>query len=82
MHTFSKACDVDEQAPCLAVAVISERERQIVRLVALGYRNTEIATKLAISPATVKTHVVNIFRKVGVRSRHELEGYALRVGIV
>ena len=62
--------------------VLSERERQVTRYVAFGMRNLEVASKLSISPHTVRTHVQHIFRKLGVRSREQLAGYALELGIV
>jgi len=62
--------------------VLTQREREIVRWVALGLRNVEVAAKLFISEQTVKTHLVNIFCKVGVRDRVELSRYAARVGII
>ncbi len=60
---------------------LTPRERDIVRLVALGLRNAEVAQKLFISDETVKTHLNNIFRKLNVRDRVELTLYAIRVGI-
>jgi DNA-binding NarL/FixJ family response regulator len=61
---------------------LTPREREIVRHVALGLRNAEVARKLFISEETVKTHLNNIFRKVTVRDRAELTRYAIRVGLV
>ncbi len=60
---------------------LTPRERDIVRLVAAGLRNAEVARKLFISDETVKTHLNNIFRKLNVRDRVELTLYAMRVGI-
>lgn len=48
---------------------LSEREREVLRAMADGLTNKEIASKLCISSATVKTHVLNIFGKLGVSSR-------------
>ncbi len=50
-------------------AVLSAREREVLRLVAVGARNREIARQLYISEFTVKRHVQNILRKLGVSSR-------------
>ena len=66
----------------LADVTLTPREREIIRLVALGLRNAEVATKLFISDETVKTHLNNIFRKLGLRDRVELALYAVRVGII
>ncbi len=61
---------------------LTPREREIIRHVALGLRNAEVAAKLFISEQTVKTHLNNIFQKLGVRDRVELTLYAARVGII
>ncbi len=56
---------------------LSRREREIVGLVAQGFRNREIADKLYISEQTVKNHMHNIFEKIGVQDRLELALYAI-----
>ena len=61
---------------------LTPREREIVRSVAQGLRNAEVAQRLSISEVTVKTHLNNIFQKLGLRDRTELALYAIRVGIV
>ena len=48
------------------------RERQVVALVCLGYRNYEIASMLGVGYPTIQTHLQNIFRKFGLRSRQEI----------
>jgi DNA-binding NarL/FixJ family response regulator len=63
-------------------ARLTAREREIVRCVARGLRNAEVAKELAITEATVKTHLNNVFQKLGLRDRTELVRYALRVGLV
>lgn len=57
--------------------LLSDREREIVQLVATGLRNKEIGVKLFISEQTVKNHLHNIFEKLGVADRLELALYAL-----
>ena len=61
---------------------LTAREREIIRHVALGLRNAEVARKLFISERTVKAHLNNVFQKLGIRDRVELALYAARVGIV
>jgi DNA-binding CsgD family transcriptional regulator len=51
---------------------LTERERAMVEMIARGLANKEIAAELGISPATVRTHIYNLYRKVGARSRVEL----------
>jgi DNA-binding NarL/FixJ family response regulator len=60
---------------------LSEREIEVVVLIASGHRNKEIASKLFISEQTVKTHLSNIFQKLGVNDRLELALYAMRNGL-
>lgn len=61
---------------------LTSREHDVIRLVALGLRNAEVAQRLLISEQTVKTHLNNIFHKIGVRHRVELTLYAARAGII
>jgi DNA-binding CsgD family transcriptional regulator/N-acetylneuraminic acid mutarotase len=61
---------------------LSEREIEILRLVATGASNKEIAQQLYISPNTVKVHLRNVFSKIGVVSRTEATLYAIRNGLV
>src|SRR5215208_3020082 len=61
---------------------ISEREREILRLVATGATNQQIAYQLNISVNTVKVHLRNIFGKIGVTSRTEATVFAVRNGLV
>ena len=62
-------------------APLSNREREIVTLVAQGHKNKEMAEKLFISEQTVKNHLHNIFDKLGVSDRLELALYAIHNGI-
>jgi len=64
------------------VEVISKRETEIVKMVAAGLRNKEIALKLNIGEGTVKTHLHTIYEKLGVHGRVELAMYAIERGII
>jgi len=64
------------------VEVLSRRETEIVKMVAAGLRNKEIAHKLSIGEGTVKTHLHTIYEKLGVHGRVELTMYALERGII
>jgi len=52
-----------------AAELLSEREKQVLRLAAAGLANKQIARRLGISESTVKVHIGNIFRQIGVRDR-------------
>ncbi|SCF11183.1 DNA-binding response regulator, NarL/FixJ family, contains REC and HTH domains [Micromonospora viridifaciens] len=64
------------------LAVLTEREREIVRLVASGLSNDDIAGHLVISPLTAKTHVTRAIAKLGVRDRVQLVILAYETGLV
>ncbi len=66
---------------CGTESPISRRERQIVALIAQGFRNREVADELFISEQTVKNHMRNIFQKLGVQDRLELALYAVCHGL-
>jgi DNA-binding NarL/FixJ family response regulator len=61
---------------------LSPREEEVVRHVALGMRNADVAKRLFISEQTVKTHLNNVFQKLGIQDRVELTIYAIRQGII
>jgi DNA-binding NarL/FixJ family response regulator len=61
---------------------LTARESEVVRCVALGMRNGEIAAHCQITEATVKTHINNIFQKLDCRDRVELTRYAFRTGLL
>lgn len=61
---------------------LSEREVDVLRLIALGHTNAEIAQLLHISIRTVETHRAHIYRKLAVATRAELVRYALRRGLL
>jgi two-component system response regulator NreC len=61
---------------------LSEREAEVLRLIALGHTNTEIAEQLLLSVRTVETHRAHIQQKLRLTSRAELVGYALERGLI
>jgi len=61
---------------------LTEREREVARLVGQGRNNLEIARELVISDKTVKTHISNILSKLGLQDRTQLAIYAIRNGLV
>jgi DNA-binding NarL/FixJ family response regulator len=64
------------------VAFLTEREREVVALVAEGLSNDEIAAALAVRPATARTHVSRAIVKVGARDRAQLVVFAYQSGLV
>jgi len=61
---------------------LTDREREVLALLVEGLSNNDIATQLVISPATVKTHISNVFSKLGVTSRVEAVRLALERGLL
>lgn len=61
---------------------LTNREREVLKLIAEGHTNQEIAELLVISTTTVQTHRANIMAKLGLHSRTELIKYALRRGFI
>jgi two-component system response regulator NreC len=61
---------------------LSEREVEVLRLIALGLTNTEISSELFVSKRTVETHRAHILQKLGLRTRAELAAFARDAGIL
>lgn len=61
--------------------LLTDREREVITLVALGLRNKQIAERLFISDITVRHHLTSVFNKLGVSDRFELMIYAYRHGL-
>jgi len=74
--------DAETPAPDAQAPLLTERQQQVLRLIANGASNKEIAAKLQLSEPTVKGHVVAVFRALGVRTRTQAIAAATRVGLV
>uniref|UniRef100_UPI000B25B2D2 response regulator n=1 Tax=Nonomuraea pusilla TaxID=46177 RepID=UPI000B25B2D2 len=61
---------------------LTEREREILLLIARGRSNSEIADELAVSPSTVKNHVTSVFAKIGARDRAQAVIVAYEAGLI
>jgi two-component system, NarL family, response regulator NreC len=61
---------------------LSEREREVVRLIAMGFTNPEIAEQLHVAERTVKTYRARAIEKLGFSSRAEITAYARKLGLV
>ena len=61
---------------------LSEREREVVQLVAEGHSNKEIADILSISPTTVETHRAHVLQKLDLHNTAEVVLYAVRRGVI
>lgn len=64
-----------------AIDDLSQREREVLRLIALGHPNAEIATMLYVSVRTVENHRASVMRKLGLRTRAELVRHATEAGL-
>lgn len=62
--------------------VLTDREQEILTLIAKGYSNKEIAEKLILSVKTVETHKAKVMEKLQMKTRHELVSYALKKGLL
>jgi DNA-binding NarL/FixJ family response regulator len=71
-----------DEATRRGLAALTDREREITVHVAAGASNDEIAARLVLSPATVKTHVNRAMSKVGARDRAQLVVFAHRAGLI
>jgi DNA-binding CsgD family transcriptional regulator len=60
---------------------LSRRELEVLRWLAAGETNRQIARRLGLSPHTIERHVANLYRKIGARGRADATAYALRNGL-
>ena len=75
------AADAQQRA-AEAADPLTDREREVLRLLALGHTNQEIAAQLYVSVRTAETHRAHVMRKLGLASRAELVRYALAQGLL
>jgi DNA-binding NarL/FixJ family response regulator len=73
---------VTEQPACDELAQLTPRELDVIKLTAEGLANKQIARHLRISEATVKTHLKDIFERLGVSNRAEAVATAMRLGMI
>ena len=72
----------EAKSPESAYATLTPREQEIMRMLAEGLSNREVADKLFISPRTVENHRASIMSKLGLHRAHELVRYAARLGLI
>ncbi len=85
MATESEQGKQEEADPVMTentvLALLTKREKEIVRLISCGHSNGDIAKMLFLSEHTVKDHTKNIYRKLNIHSRYELTALVNRIGI-
>jgi DNA-binding NarL/FixJ family response regulator len=78
---FNEVGSLKPQAPPRAFPELTEREIQVLELIAQGYNNTEIAQRLVLAPKTVGNHISNIFNKLQVADRAQAIVRARQAGL-
>ena len=82
VHILGNSSHASADPERVKISMLTEREREIIALLAEGLRNKQIAERLFISEITVRHHLTSIFNKLAVSDRVELLIYAYRNGIV
>jgi LuxR family transcriptional regulator, maltose regulon positive regulatory protein len=75
---------VDESGPAVIglVEPLTDRELEVLRLLATGWRNRDIARELVVTVERVKKHISHIFNKLGAANRTEAVAHARRLGLI
>jgi NarL family two-component system response regulator LiaR len=76
-----RATTADTEMAAAIRAELSDRELQVLKLIANGKDNAQIAADLVISPKTVKNHISNILMKLQIQNRIQAAVYAVRSGL-
>ncbi|MEV4477891.1 response regulator transcription factor [Nonomuraea sp. NPDC049504] len=82
VERFARRDDFGPPAPHRDLSELTARELEVLRLLAAGLSNVELAERLTLSPATVKTHVARILAKLGLRDRVQAVVLAYETGLV
>jgi two-component system response regulator NreC len=72
----------ESRLPSSTLGLLSPREREVLKLIAEGYKNKEIAADLCISLKTVEKHRANLMKKLGLHNAAALTAYAIEQGLV
>lgn len=73
---------LDRTAETPSWVILTDRERQVMKLIAEGYRTKDIAARLTLSPRTVETHRTNLMKKLDLTSVSAVTAYAIANGII
>ena len=73
---------LDRAAETPSWVILTDREREVIKLIAEGYRTKDIAARLTLSPRTVETHRTNLMKKLDLTSVSAVTAYAIANGII